>query len=516
MSMVSGNNTALTNKPTSRLRRYRLLYLMLLLLPASLGSCTSKNVWINPPVTLPQAFSSEGKDAMPEKWWTAFGDSQLDSLIEQALRGNFSLRVAWDRLDQAQAVSAKSGAPLWPSLDGSAGASRSVTKQTLETPKGSTSERVYATKYSLGVVASYEVDLWGRVRSTRDASLLDVYATQEDLHAAAVTLTAEIAHTWYQILEQHEQLRLLGEQIQTNEKYLEIVTLKFRRGQVSVVDVLQQQQLVESTKGENIMVASAVKVLEHRLAVLVGRSPGSLDLKPTEKLPELPPLPRTGCPAEWIRRRPDVCAAELRVRAADRRVAAAIADQFPKLGLTITAETSAEQIRNLFDNWLASMAANLAAPLFDGGLRRAEVERTRAVISEQLNSYGEVVLRSLGEVEDALSQEARQAQYIVNLRKRLKLSKLSTGQMLENYTKGTASFTRYLTTLLSHQQLQRTHLQAERELVGFRIDLYRALAGSWTLERPQRAKIPEPQKSVKNSTGEEGGKPVEPADNKRS
>ena len=450
-------------------------------------SCARQSIDIEPIFSPPGTFSQSGSDPLPDRWWAVFEDHELNALMAQALEYNFSLRSAWDRLDQARAVAVKSGARLWPSIDGSTSVSRSVSKST-------GSGRSYSTDYQLGITAGYEVDLWGRNRATRDAASLAASAAEEDLHAAAITLTAELAGTWYRMAEQQRQMSLLDEQSETNEKYLEIITLKFRRGQVSAADVLQQRQLVESTMGERILVESSLKVLEHQLAILLGLAPGALEMGAGQELPEIPPLPQAGLPAEWIRRRPDIISAELRIKAEDRRVAAAIADRFPELGLTIRAETSAEEIRDLFDNWLASLAANLIAPLVDGGQRRAEVERTRAVLSEQLNSYGQLVLESLKEVEDALYEETKQAEYVASLGAQLELSEKSTGQTLENYTKGTMEFTRYLTTLLAHQRLQRTYLRARLELVLLRIDLYRALAGSWPMSHHSRDQVSGVQK----------------------
>ena len=443
----------------------------------AIASCAREAMDVRPPVELPAAFSSDGAAAMPETWWTAFGDEQLDALVREALAGNFSLRVAWDRLDQARAIAEASEAPLWPTLDGTAGASRTLQR----TPARG---RTYATEYSLGVLAGYEVDLWGRIRSTVDAARLDVAASAGDLQAAGITLAAEVAGTWYTLVEQRGQLRILNEQLATNEQYLDVITLRFRRGQASAADVLQQRQLVESTRGDQRLVEAAIAVLENRLAVLLGRTPGALAVAAPDALPGLPPPPAAGLPADWVRRRPDVAAAERRVEAADRRVAAAIADQFPRLGLTVAAETGAEQVRDLFDNWLASLAANLTAPLFDGGRRAAEVRRTRAVVSERLNTYGQVVLESLEEVEDALVQEAKQAAYVASLGRQLQLAKDATDRIRDSYMGTGTDFVRYLTTLLSYQRLQRTHLQAQRDLVAFRIDLYRALAGGWPMTRP--------------------------------
>ncbi len=435
---------------------------------------------VGPVVSLPEAFSSSGSDALPDRWWTAFGDGQLNALVERALEENFSLRTARDRLDQAWAVAERAGAEAKPGLDATGGLSR-------EARKVAGLDRAYATDFSLGIEAGYEVDLWGRVGASRDASLLDALATEEDLHAAAVGVSAEVGRTWHRLIEQRLQLGLLDEQIATNEKHLDVITLKFRRGQVSATDVLQQRQLVESTRGERVLVESSLSVLEHQLAVLLGQPPGALDLAPDGDLPGVPPEPQTGLPLELIRRRPDVRAAELRIRAADRRVAVAIADRFPALRLSARGDTSAEELSGLFEGWLTNLAASVAAPLLDAGLRRAEVERTRAVLSERLNSYGDVVLAALQEVEDALSQEASQSEYVASLARQLELSGQSAAQTLENYTKGTADFTRYLTTLLSHQRLQRTFLQARLELVLSRIALYRALAGSW----PSQAGEPE-------------------------
>lgn len=468
-------------------------------LTALLGACAPKAVQVAPPAEMPKAFSREGDAPLRQKWWTAFEDEKLNALMAEALEGNFTLRSAWDRLDQANAAAAKSAAPLLPGLDGSAGYSHTGRRATTAGRANTT----WADSWSLGLSMSYEVDLWGRVRSTVDAAQLDARASAEDLHAAGVTLTGQVAAAWYRLVEQREQYELLGEQIATNKQYLEVITLRFRRGQVGATDVLQQQQLVEKIQGERVQVASAIEVLEHQLAILLGKPPGAELPTSAASIPAPPPLPAPGLPADLVRRRPDVRAAELRVRAADRRTAAAIADQFPKLGLTLKAETSAEFVRDLFDNWLASVAANLAAPLFDAGLRRAEVERTKAVVSERLNTYGQTVLTSLKEVEDALVQEARQRQYVASLARQLELARKATEQTRENYLQGSADFTRYLTTLLSYQQLQRTHLQARRDLVLFRIDLHRALAGGWDLPRTPPEQAPAAGPSATTQRAEE-------------
>ncbi|MFO8015220.1 MAG: TolC family protein [Phycisphaerae bacterium] len=461
----------------------------LLLALAALPSCAPQAVRVEPPAEVPEAFSASGGGPVPDAWWTALDDAALDRLVEEALRGNFTIRQAWDRLDQARALAEQAGAPLLPALDGTAEAARSVRETTVM-------PRTYTTEVAFGLAASYEVDLWGRVRSTADAARLDAYASAADLQSAAVTLAAQVAATWYQLVEAYGQLRLLSEQIETNEKYLDLIQVRFGQGLVQASDVLQQKQLVEETRGQRVRVESAVEVLRHQLAVLVGRPPRALEAAVPEALPALPPLPPTGLPAALVRRRPDVRAAELRVQAADRRVAAAVADQFPRLSLTVSAETSAERVRDLFDNWMANVAANVVAPLFDANRRGAEVDRTRALVSERLNAYGGRVLVSLQEVEDALVQEAEQARFVQSLAEQLRLAREATNRVRDVYSTTGTDFLRYLTTLLGYQRLQRTYLSAERDLVLFRIDLYRALAGGWALPRPARATVGGPREPV--------------------
>jgi len=437
------------------------------------------------PVAVPAGFAeappeSVAAEPLPDRWWLALRDPVLDDLMTRALAGNFTLRSAWDRLDQARSTARKAGVDLLPSVDGSAGASRSTTRSEINGERRTTS----ANSFSAGLSAAYEVDLWGRIRSSRDAADLDLRASGEDLRAAAMTLSAQVANTWYQLVEQYGQLELLGRQLDTNEQVLELTTLRFRRGLAGAADVLQQRQLVESKRGDTAQVKARSAVLEHELAILLGQPPGEAAANRVSRLVDLPPLPDTGLPVDLIRRRPDVRAAYYRVAGADRRVAAALADRYPRLSLSARANTSGEQVTDLLQNWLATLAANLAGPIFDAGLREAEVERTRAVVSERLHAYGQTVLDALGEVEDALAQEQRQRERIESLDRQLELAGQVTERVRDRYLNGAVDYLRVLDAFLTEQQLQRTRLTAERELVQQRIALCRALGGGWELTHP--------------------------------
>ena len=432
---------------------------------------------------------------LPAQWWLTFNDPELASLIDRALARNFSLRSVWDRLAQAEAVARKAGAPLWPSVDGAFEARRSRSEVEGRVPK----EKVYTTDLALGAVASYELDLWGRVRSARDAAALDVLATREQLQAAAITLSAQVAEVWYALVEQRGQVEVLQRQIKVNEDVLEAITARFRSGQSGAADVLRQQQLVESNRGNLVVAEARSTLLEHQLAILLGQPPKTSVASNDSSLSQPEPLPHAGLPAELVRHRPDIRQAYYEVLAADRRVAAAVADRFPRIGLSASVETSGAEWRDLFNNWLGTLAANVVAPLFDGGSRKAEVERTRAVISESLNLYGQTVLNALGEVEDALEQERRQRDLIVSLDKQLELSQRTIERLKDGYLNGAVNYLDFLQALVSQQSLERSQLQARRELLQFRIELCRALGSGWELPRPEPATL---SKTEPNETDE--------------
>ena len=455
-----------------------LLRLLFLAVPALwILGCGTANHEIKLPVAVPEQFSQSGGSPLPDKWWLSFEDPILNTLMDQALAGNFTLKSAWDRLHQLEALAEMAGADLYPALNGEAGASGTRYRETGQTGEGR--------GYTLGLVASYEIDLWGRIRSIRDAVLFDARAGAEDLRTAALTLSSQVAVTWYQLVEQHGQWDMLDAQIKTNEQVLELVTLKFRTGQVGIADILQQRQLVESNRGEKVQVAARIKILEQQLAILLGYPPQQAVGPKVFRFPDLAPMPETGLPARLIRCRPDIRSAYYDVRSADSDVAAAIADRFPRLSLTAGLDTSGGHVRDLFDNWLATLAANLVAPIMDGGLRKAEVDRTRAVASEALNNYGQTILEALGEVEGALVREQRRRDFMASLPKQLRLAEQVVERVRDRYVQGTVDYQRVLDALLSQQELQINLLTAQLDLVEDRIDLCRSLGGGWVLTPPE-------------------------------
>jgi NodT family efflux transporter outer membrane factor (OMF) lipoprotein len=456
--------------------------------------CVAPDKPIVPPVEVTDGFRQVGGLPLPDQWWRSFDDPILDGLIEEALTSNFDLKTAWDRLRQARASARAEAAALIPELQGSGGVTRSRRVETNDNDfdfadttnrSGTTIE----TNYSLGLSASYELDLWGRVRSARDAAVFDAKASAEAVQTAALTLSASVADTWYQLVEQNAQIDLLESQLELNAKVTELVTARFRQGQVGSLDVLQQQQLEESRRGDLALARARAAIFEHQLAILLGQPPTRKVAKHVSELRMPGRLPATGVPGELVQRRPDIRAAYYDVLASDRRVSQAVADRFPRISLTAGVDADAPAVRDLLDNYLATMAANLVAPLIDGGARAAEVRRTEAVLSEQINRYGQTILEAFGEVEDALVQEARQREYLASLEKQLELSSAALRRIRQGYLQGTNDYLRVLDGISTDQELQRAYLAARRELIQQRIALCRALGGGWEMKSPPLARL---------------------------
>lgn len=419
------------------------------------------------PVELPDQFSGNGstQPEMADAWWTAFNDGELNQLVETALDGNFSLRASYQRLLQAKALADRQGAGLLPSLDATASA---------ETQESDTTETDI---FRAGLNASYELDLWGRVQSLTEAEELRAAASQADYQAAAVSLSGEIASTWFQLVEQRAQQALAQNQLETNQNVLTVIESRFSMGQSGSADVLRQRQLVSASKERLSNIQGEVSVLQNQLGVLLGEPPGTASLPDDQSLPALPPLPDTGVPAELVQRRPDLQQAWRVVQAADQDLAAAISNRFPRISIEASVSSQANDASDLFDNWLATLAGNLLVPLIDGGERRADVRRSEAALEALIQEYGQSVLTAIREVEDALAREQQQKQRLASLEEQIEYADTAYRQLRNQYLNGAVSYIEVLNALQEKQDLQRTILNTRQQLLTTRVTLYRALAG---------------------------------------
>lgn len=449
-----------------------------LLMVWALVGCSVHSVpdQIAPPVEIPKKFSISGEAPQVDRWWETFDDPDLNALMNKVLAENLSLQATYYRIVQAEAAMRQVASDLWPQLVAELGVERART--IFNSPiTGKVQDTEWL--YSLGFSASYEVDLWRRVHSLRSAAELDMQATSDDRETAAITLAAEAGQTWMTLLEQRAQYQLLLDQIETSNTFLELTELRFAQGQASALDVYQQRTHVASLDAQLPTVLAQQDVLEHALAVLAGRPAVEYAAPEGNRLPRLMPLPEVGVPASLLKRRPDVRAAHARLAAADYRVASAIADMLPALRLGATSVHRGVDPNVIFNEWLWSIAANLTQPLLDGGRRQAEVDRNRAIVQERLRLYGQTILTAIREVEDALAQEREQHARVAALRRQLELAEATLEQARTRYVNGLSDYLNVLTALDGLHANERQLLSARRELILFRIRLYRALGGAW-------------------------------------
>lgn len=429
------------------------------------------------PNDLPADFSAaEPGSAVPGRWWELIGSPELNRLVERALADNLDLAQAYARLRQARAAAVVAGAARWPDLNAAGGASRS--EQRRQTDQGAFMD-TEVENYFGSLASSFEVDFWGRTRSLHEAGRLDRDAAAGDLQTAAVTLSAEVALRWLDLVYERQTLDLLQDQLDANSRMLELMELRFRNAQANALDVLQQRDVLARTRALIPPEQLREQTLQHELALLLGRPPRAELAVNARSLPEPQPLPEVGIPVDMLSRRPDLQAARLRLMAADRRVNVARATRLPALRLSGSAGYSSEDWSTMLDFSVSRIAAELTAPLFEGGALQAEVDRTRAVVEERLAAYHEAVLSAVKEVEDALVAEARQADLVQALLERLDASRQTYEESLARYRKGVSDFLPVLTALLDRQATERSLVQARRDQWAFRIQLHRALGGDW-------------------------------------
>ena len=447
-----------------------------------ISGCTAFDPQARPdaPLDLPEQFSMfTAGEAPPDRWWQSFKSDELDRLVAEALSGNFDIRTVWTRLRQADAVARKAGADLKPAVAASAGAKKSW-QQTRTDERGTLSSD--SDTWSAGVSAAYEVDLWGRLKSLRASEALKFLAAREDLEAAAMTVAAQVAAAWTDILACRQQITLLKEQIRTNEDLLKIQRVRFANGQARALAVSQQRQALAQARAKLPPLQLSEQQQQNALAVLLGRS-GARGMTLEQKaLPGLIPVPATGLPADLLAARPDIRAAGLRLNSADWQVSAARADRMPAITLSAEAAFSSGFLDLLLGNWVSTLAAGITGPLFDGGSRLAEVDRLRAEAEEALNDYAATVAQAIQEVEDSLVTEKRQGEYIALLQEQLHAARTTMKNARLQYINGQDNYLDYLSAWTSVQDLERQMVDEQATRIKNRITLYRTMGGDWTRE----------------------------------
>lgn len=456
---------------------------------ATAAGCTIATPDPVPRVTTPAAYreTAAATVAWPSAdWWRGFGSPELDRLIERARTGNLDIAAAEARIRQADAQATIAGAPLLPTVQLSGGAQRqgSTVTATSRSSTGlaaGTTRKVASNSFDVRLTASWEADFWGGNRASAEAARASVLATRFDADTVALTTVASVADTYFQILALRERLALSRRSLADAETVLEGIQARARVGTASELDVAQQRSLVESERATIPVLADQLVQRTTALAILVGVPPSDLAVEARDLDALSAPVPAAGLPADLLRRRPDVAAAEADLIAADQRLKAAIAAKYPGTTLTVGRGYETAVLRDLLNpvSALFSLAVSVTQPIFEGGRLEAQAELERARIEELARVWQRTVIRAFGDVENALSAIARAEEEIAARRAALEAARLAFLAAQSRYRAGTVDTITVLDTQRSLSDAEDNLAQARLAYLRGVVALHQALGGGW-------------------------------------
>lgn len=327
-------------------------------------------------------------------WWQGFDSEELNRLIDLALQANTDLLVATARVEQADAQLAQAGSALFPTFGLNAGGNRN----------GVIGESGGSDSYNASLNASYELDLWGRIRNSRDAARASLLASRFSRDTVRLTVIASVVNTYLQVRYQQDNLALAEENLQLAQQVLDVVQAKVDNGAVSPQDLAQQKTVVANARAQLPLLRHQLRQSRYALAVLVGEMPQAFTVSGGQLDTLVLPVIQADLPDQVLARRPDVAQAQAALMAADYAVAAARADYWPSISLTGSGGYASTELSSLFNgDALYSLGVSLAQTLFDGGARSARIDQSRAAWEEQVAGYTGTLLVALQEVEQSLS-----------------------------------------------------------------------------------------------------------------
>jgi multidrug efflux system outer membrane protein len=450
------------------------------------SGCVVGPDYTRPAIDAPKAFIYEPKDAADTantQWWKQFNDPVLDSLITEALAHNLNVKVAVANVEQAAGVLTQTRSALFPQVgyDGSAGRARST--EAGGTPVLAGLIPNPQTSYQALLNASWEIDLWGRIRRQSESARANLLATDEARRGVILSLVASVAGNYLTLRGLDEQLVIANRTLAAYGESLRLFKLQFQYGQISQMNVSQVQSQYETAAAQIPQIESQIAQTENALSVLVGRNPGPIARGKSIYDLALPKVP-AGVPSDLLTRRPDLLQAEDTLIAANAQIGAARALYFPTISLTGAGGTSSAALSDLFSGparvW--SYAGSLVGPIFTFGAVSGQVASAEGAQQSALYNYQFSIQNAFADVENSLvasqklqQQQSAQERLVAALQDYARLATLQ-------YNGG---YTSYTTVLQAEQSL----FPAELTLASIRasvfsssVNIYKSMGGGWVVE----------------------------------
>lgn len=462
-----------------------------------LAACTVGPDYVRPTLPAVDQFSNavspqvarETAPAVDLEFWRSFGDPVLEQLVDQALLSNHDLRIALARYEQANALLRDAKYDRLPTLGVSAEASDSRSSSDQAPGVGRAGRD--SDQYSASLSALWELDFFGRIRRGVEAQRAESQASAADLAAVQVVLVGDLAETYFRLRGLQEQLRIAQQNADNQAQTLRLVDLRSSAGLSSSFEVDRASTQWESTRARVPALQSAIAVATHRIAVLTGKAPETVltGLRLAAPMPSLPETIAAGTPADLLRRRPDVAAAERRLGAATARIGVATADLFPRFTLGGLIGTQALDAGALFqrDSETRLIPLGIDGSFLNVGRVRSRIAAANAATAADLAAYEKTVLLALEETENALVRVSRSAQENTHLERAAAAGARATATARLRYDNGAID-------VLDVLEAERASLQAEDEFAQGRVrntvavvSLYKALAGGWPQYVPRES-----------------------------
>lgn len=455
------------------------------------GGCQFSPVHQPPSMEVPVHFK-ENKDwklAKPSAhtprgdWWGVFHDGELNKILTSIEVSNQSLQSAAAKAEQTSALLKAAKLAFLPT----ASTTSSATRNKSGSSGGSSNANSLASRGSSGGVqdiysvsggASWEIDLWGRLRHSAKAAMADVEAAQSDVQSTLLGLQAQAAQAYFALRTAEAQRQLLERELESRQKSLELTKNREKQGIASKADVAQAETQLASTRADLIETGVQRATSEHALAVLTGRAPADFGVKSGTLTSSIPSLP-SSAPSTLLERRPDIAAAERRVAAANERVGEAKAAFFPKL--TLSADYGWRGLTDLLSkaNNFWSLGADVAEPILDSGKRIAESEQAKATWRQTVADYRQTVLTSLQEAEDALATLRILAQESIAQDEAVRAARENERIARNQYEAGTLTYINVVVAQGTALNAERSAIDLKARRLNATISLIKALGGGW-------------------------------------
>ncbi|MBV9725147.1 MAG: efflux transporter outer membrane subunit [Gammaproteobacteria bacterium] len=458
----------------------------------ALAGCAVGPNYHRPPAANPQHFKeAEGwKPAEPREaasgsdWWSIYGDATLDELERQVDVSNQTLKASEAAWRQANALVSQARAAYFPTIGVTASATRAGGpggRATAATTGGTVQPlRHPVNEFELLGTASWDLDVWGRIRRTVESDVASAEASEADLAAARLSAQATLASDYIQLRVADEQQQLLAKTVEGYRRSLEITQNQYHVGVVAKADVISAQTQLGGAQSQLIAIGVTRATLEHAIAVLIGKAPADFSLAPATLAATVPVIP-AGLPSSLLERRPDVAGSERRMAAANAQIGVAISAYFPDLTLSGQygfANTMASGLVHAANNFW-SVGGALNETLLDFGARRAQVRQARAAYDATVANYRQTVLTAFQQVEDELATLRILEQQVEVQEQTVQSADLAVQLTLNQYRAGTVAYTSVVTAQAVALSDAQTLLTIRQNRLVASVALIQALGGGW-------------------------------------